>query len=270
MPKQWAIISNLLGLCFAGMLCACGGGGGPSVSRPVVVEAPPPPVPIVLDQLRILIVGQSISSNCNEHTYGPVDNVLQIGRDGVLKAALDPFEWADCSNGSMWMPLGKLLIEKGVAKKVVFMPIGVAGTKVRDWQAGGIAFPKLNTALTQIKEKGHIFEMALWHQGSSDIGTDKNEYAAGLGAVISYINANAHIERWVIALHSRCYGSYDKNIEDVQRSFATSGVGFYLGPNNNLLGEEYRLSDKCHLNELGQEEMAKMWFDSIKTALNSK
>jgi hypothetical protein len=269
MLKEYVMAKYLVGLFVLAALCACGGGG--ANSSPVPITPPPTPAPVVLDQLRIFVVGQSISSNCNEHKFGPIDNVFQIGRDGEVKLASDPFEWADCSNGSMWMPLGKLLIERGIAKKVVFMPIGVGGTKVRDWQEGGAAFPKLNTALAQIKQKGLVFDVALWHQGSSDIGADKNEYLTRLTSVVAYIDANAQIGRWVIAQHSRCSGSYDKNIEEAQLAFANA-LNFrrFVGPNNNLLGEEYRLSDGCHLNELGQQTMASMWFDSIKNALSIK
>lgn len=271
MPNIYLIARRLISAFVLTLLCACGGGGSPGGPMPVSDLPSLPPAPVVLDQLRIFVVGQSISSNCNERKFGPVDNVFQVGRDGEIKPAMDPFEWADCSNGSMWMPLGKLLIEGGVAKKVIFMPIGVGGTKVRDWQDGGAAFPKLNTAIAQIKQKGLSFDLALWHQGSSDIGTDKDEYSSRLTAVVGYIDSNIKIARWVIALHSRCSGSYDKNIEDAQFAFATApGFNRYLGPNNNLLGNEYRLSDGCHLNELGQQAMASMWFDSIKNALAGK
>jgi hypothetical protein len=220
-----------------------------------------------MDQLTILVVGQSISSNCNEHKFGPVDNVFQIGRDGLIKAAQDPFEWADCSNGSMWMPLGKQLIDGGIAKKVVFMPIGVGGTKVSDWQDGGLAYTKLNTVFAQIKDKGLRFDVALWHQGSSDIGTDPTDYYNRLANVVANIDAHAPIGKWIVALHSRCNGNYDQKIEEAQRHFATqTGNGHYLGPNNNLLGDEYRI-DGCHLLQKGQETMASMWYESIKSAI---
>jgi hypothetical protein len=267
----------ILGSFLLPILSACGGGGGgakPYVSdspSPVTVIPPVVQAPVVLEQLRIFVIGQSISSNCNEHKFGPVENVFQIGRDGEVKPAMDPFEWADCPNGSMWMPLGKLLIERGVAKKVVFMPIGVGGTRVRDWQEGGIAFPKLTSALSLIKQKNLSFDVALWHQGSSDVGTDKAEYTTRISAVVGYVNSNMSIGRWVIALHSRCGPAYDPNIEDAQRNFANAAVERrYLGPNNNLLGAEYRASDVCHLNQRGQQEMALLWFDSIKGALRAE
>jgi hypothetical protein len=267
-----AFVKFFLAAFFLLALGACGAGGAPSRTSGDggSVSPAPSPAPVVLDQLTVLVVGQSISSNCNEHKFGPVSGVFQIGRDGTVKAAEDPFEWADCSNGSMWMPLGKLLIDGGVTKKAVFMPIGVGGTKVSDWQAGGAAYAKLNTAIAQIKEKKIRFDFIFWHQGSSDIGTAPNEYLNRLTAVADYINANVEAKRWLVALHSRCSGQYDAAIENAQRQFINvEGKNRYLGPNTNSLDNSYRI-DGCHLTQQGQEKMASMWYSSIRTALGYK
>jgi hypothetical protein len=226
----------------------------------------PVQIPAIPEELRVLVIGQSISSNCNEYIYGAVDNVLQIGKDGVIKAAHDPFEWADCSKGSMWMPLGKRIIEGGMAKKVIFMPIGVGGTKVRDWQEGGTAFGKLNEAISVIKKNGMKFDFVFWHQGSSDIGTSKSEYTTRLLSVIDYVSRNVPVNRWLIGIHSRCWGDYDPEVEAAQFAVANaSEAGRFAGANSNLLGGEYRL-DGCHLNQRGQEQMALMWLEAIRSA----
>jgi len=239
---------------------SCGGGG----TAPA--KAPPVQTPITVDEVRILVIGQSILSNCNEFSYGPVANVFQIGRDGATKEARDPFEWADCAKGSMWMPLGQKIIEGAVAKKVVFMPIGVASTKVQDRQQGGSAFGKLNDAIALIKENGLAFDLGLWHQGSADFGMSKQEYQTRLLSVIDYVNKNLTIKRWLIGIHSRCGATYDREVEAAQVAVGNAAsAGRYPGANTNLLGNEYRF-DKCHLNKLGQEEMATMWVEAIKSA----
>jgi hypothetical protein len=252
------------------LLTACGGGGsgangnGGQSAGPSVPTAPSPK----FSNMKILVLGQSIASNCNEHLYGPVENVFQIARDGSTKPAQDPFEWADCVQGSMWMPLGKKLISNGVAINVTFMPIGVAGTPVRAWQAGGSAYEKLNNAIALVKKQGITFNYAFWLQGSADIGLDKDEYLNRLASVVDYVNSNVKIDRWVIAMHSRCSGSYDPNIEMAQRRFGDASASRrYLGPNMNSLGNEYRGADACHLNERGQEEMASLWLEAVQNSL---
>lgn len=248
------------------MLTSCGGSNSSnagSINEPVTIPAIIYPLP----ELRILVMGQSISSNCNEYKYGPIDNVFQIDSNGSVKVAADPFEWADCEKGSMWIPLGKRLIDAGIARKVTFMPIGVSGSKVEDWQANGVAFKKLNSAISLIQGKGIGFDFAFWHQGSSNIGMGKNMYMSHLGAVIDYVDERVKINRWLIGVHSRCFGAYDRNIESAQIEIGTMvKLKRYIGANSNLLGDEYR-TDGCHLKKIGQDEMAEMWLESIKSAL---
>ena len=167
----------------------------------------------------------------------------------------------------MWMPLGKRLIDAGVARKVVFMPIGVGATSVQDWQVGGVAFFKLNSAIELIRKKGIKFDFAFWHQGSSNFGTEKAVYQDRLSSVIDYVNGKIQVDRWLIAIHSRCAGVYDRNIEAAQLEIGNmNSMKRYMGANNNLLGNDFRF-DGCHLAENGQESMASMWLDSVKAAL---
>jgi hypothetical protein len=247
------------------VLTACGGG---SDGATAALPQPPIPTPTIpsIREMRILVIGQSISSNCNQFVYGKIDNVFQIGKDGAVKAAADPFEWADCDKGSMWMPLGKKIIEAGLADKVIFMPIGLGGTSVMDWMSGGRAFSKLNDAIGVIKQQKITFDFVLWHQGSSDFGTSKDDYVSRLSSVIAYVNKNVQVGKWLIAIHSRCWGTMDLNIEAAQRVVgAQAQNGHFLGPDTNTLGDEYRF-DTCHLNQRGQEQMATMWLESIKNA----
>ncbi|MDN2704562.1 hypothetical protein O0881_21500 [Janthinobacterium sp. SUN100] len=260
------IIKCMLAIFLGLVMASCGGGSSGSYSSP----SDPVSLPVVtypLPELRFLVIGQSISSNCNEYKYGPVDNVFQIGSNGSVKAAADPFEWADCDRGSMWMPLGKKLIDAGIARKVIFMPIGVSGSKVEDWQVNGAAFKKLNAAISLIQGKGIDFDFAIWHQGSSNIGMEKNVYMTRLGSVIDYVNERVKINRWLIGVHSRCFGGYDRNIESAQLEMGNMPrLKRFIGANNNLLGDEYRI-DSCHLKKNGQDEMAGMWLESVKLAL---
>lgn len=192
--------------------------------------------------------------------------MFQIGLTGEVKTASDPFEWSDCKQGAMWMPLGKLLIDTGLASKVTFMPIGIGGTTVADWQEGGAAFPKLNTALNLITQRGIKFDYAFWHQGSSDFGTVPNVYETRLAAVIKFVARNIQVEKWLVAVHSRCSGKWDRDIEAAQlRVSAPAGDNIFRGPDNNSLDDTYRF-DGCHLNARGQEAMAGLWLESIKHA----
>jgi hypothetical protein len=245
-------------------LISCGGNTSVEATTPPVAVDPTPA------NLNILVIGQSISSNCNDFIYGPSANVMQIAKDGSIKAAQDPFEWADCTKGSMWMPLGKRIIEARIAKQVTFMPIGVAGSKIADWQSGGPDFGKLNEAINLVKKNGVSFDFAIWHQGSADFGMSRNEYATRLLSIISYVNQKIPVKRWLIGVHSRCWGGYDAEIEAAQRSVADAPASNrYLGANTNTLDDSLRV-DQCHLNQKGQEQAAALWLDAIQNASAGK
>lgn len=247
-------------------LSACSGGGHDGRDSMPVPTKPTFPTK---DEIKILVIGQSVSSNCNEFVYGPSENVFQIGRDGSVKPARDPFEWADCNMGAMWMPLGKNIIEAGIAKKVTFMPIGVGSTKVEGWKPGGVAYPKLNAAIAMINKEKLKFDFAFWHQGSSNSGDARDDYQNKLIDVIKYVNSNVPVEKWLVAVHSRCGSVYDTNIEAAQVLVGQRrDLGVYPGPNNNSLDNSFRF-DNCHLNLRGQERMAALWLEAMTLALNS-
>jgi hypothetical protein len=217
-------------------------------------------------EVRILVIGQSIASNCNEKVYGPSPNVFQVGLSGEIRAASDPFDWADCKRGSIWMPLGKLLIDTGRASKVTFMPIGSGGTSVADWQEGGRAYAKLNSAIGVIRQGRIQFDYAFWYQGSSDFGTSHSVYASRLNSVIAYITKSVKIKRFLISTHSRCFGIWDRDIEAAQLDVIRAAQGkIFLGANSNSLDHSYRF-DTCHLNFRGQEEMARLWLEAMENA----
>ncbi|QWL59276.1 hypothetical protein HQ400_14300 [Aeromonas jandaei] len=221
-------------------------------------------------QISILIIGQSISANCNEYIFGERDGIYQYDKEGKIIKARDPFIWADCKGGSMWMPLGDKIIKSHIASSVIFMPIGVGGTKVSDWLEGGETYKKLELALNLIRKKHIKFDYIFWHQGTSDIGTDPALYKKNFLRLTKIVKqAIPDNTPWLIARHSMCSGNFDQKIEAIQTDIAIGSPFFHEGPNNNILDEKYRF-DNCHLNKLGQEKMADMWLESLKNSIKKR
>ncbi len=211
----------------------------------------------------ILVVGQSISSNCNEYKYKEIQGVYQVNLVGEVVPALDPFLWSDCKQGSMWIPLGGKIISLGLAKSVTFMPIGVGGTSVQDWLPQGRAFEKLGKAIRVANSSNIRFDYAFWHQGSSDVGRSPQAYAQNLSQVLRYISLNIKIDKWIIARHSKCGTHFDEMISKAQYQASLNYLARrFPGPDNNELGYEFRF-DGCHLNKTGQEKMADLWLGSM-------
>ena len=88
-PNKFNIAASLV---LFGLLASCGGnsnGGQNSTSTAQNLALSVKKLP-----LKILVIGQSISSNCNEFKFSAVTGVNQVSLDGVEKSAADPFEWA--------------------------------------------------------------------------------------------------------------------------------------------------------------------------------
>lgn len=89
----------------------------------------------------LLIIGQSISSNCNQKNLAQKMVLTGIWFSWEYNKAQDPLIWADCTEGSLWIPMGKELIERKITDQVNLLQIGVSGTKVQDWLPAGKSLP---------------------------------------------------------------------------------------------------------------------------------
>ena len=218
----------------------------------------------VNDTLVLFSFGQSISSNFNEKTYSSHEHVYTLDEKGECVLAQDPLPIADGKAGSMWMPLAGKIIESGSAKNVLLVSIGVGGSAIERWTTKGDLSQHLETSLEMLNKLKIPISMFLWHQGTSNMGTLPDTYHDNFLAITKTIRDKGYSSPILVAIHSRCFGSYDKNLEAAQNLLAQRHQdGLFLGANTNLLDESYRF-DTCHLNAKGQEQAAQLWFNAIK------
>lgn len=228
------------------------------------------PVLGMAKSVSVLVVGQSISSNCNDYKFSMVAGVKQVDLSGQIVPAVDPFAWADCKGGAVWIPMGKQLVIQRIYDEVIFMPIGVSGSSVKDWLPNGRAHEKLKQALRLIKDKKIKIDYIFWYQGSSDMGGNPYEYRRGVLKIYAEIKDTVGAKPMLVARHSRC-GAMDKKIEMAQNTIISSNVQrYFAGPNTNDLDNKYRMADLCHLNKLGQEKVGEMWAEALLKAINAK
>jgi hypothetical protein len=185
---------------------------------------------------------------------------------GGVKPALDPFEWSDCSAGSIWMPLGDQLISSGMATRVFFMPIAVAHATARDWLPGGTAFGKLTTAIDLANRNKIKFDYAFWQQGDSDTRTPGRQYYQQMRDVIKYVSLNLKVGKWIVARGAGCAENTRKEIVNSQLTIGRQPLyRRYAGPDSSTLLPSDR-SGGCGLSENGQWKMAALWAESIRAA----
>ncbi len=220
-------------------------------------------------EVYVLALGQSLAANCNEHVYGAVPGVFLLGGDGSERPAADPLEGSDCRQGSMWMPMARQMVATGLADRVVLVPVGVSGAKVNDWTPGGAAFARLQGSLVAARQRGVVFDFALWHQGEQEATTSREAYRSAMSRVMREVSVSVPVRHWLVARHSRCSGQVSPEVAEAQQELSGNPVlRRFAGPDTDRLGSAYRM-DGCHLNHAGQEEMARRWVDSMHQALAS-
>lgn len=227
--------------------------------------------------LTILVVGQSLSANSGGHRYTePVPNLYQIDLQGNRVPAKDPMLWASSDGGTLWMPLGRKILQAKLADSVTFMPIGKGGTSLENWLTpGSYVNGKMYRALDIINQKNIRFDYVFFLQGSSDTQTPAKEYATRFYTLHHIIQGrlkkSGSDPAWIVARHSRCDKLVSEPIWYVQQAIGLrdNQKHYFVGPDINSVGMQYR-RDRCHLNQAGQELVSDMWLESLQAAMRKQ
>lgn len=216
--------------------------------------------------VSVLIIGQSVSANCNEFKFGPSSGVFQYDLDGGVVPAVDPLLWADCDSGSIWMPFSERLRKYTNADRVILMSVGVRGSSIDEWFDSGVGGKKLKRVIEISKLNKISYDYAIWLQGTANIGMDGFYYREKLRRLIAIFSRDFRVEKWLIAIHSRCFGLIDQGIAEAQAFVARAHrQRRFVGANMNLISDDLRF-DGCHLNKDGQLFAADMWLKAVVDA----
>lgn len=216
--------------------------------------------------IHVLVLGEAASANCNSRLYGEQAGVYQIGKDGLEKPARDPLDWADCAGGSIWIPVGREMIRAGMAKRVVFMSIGMANSRAQDWIKGGRAFGRLESAMQVVSARKIKFDYVFWYQGMSDSDSSGQRYVSDLTGVIKNLIPSVPGAKWIIAQSAGCSGRVSNRILAAQRRVSAYPLfNRFLGPDLSFL-ENATLGGQCALTQDAQEKAAGLWVGSLVNA----
>jgi hypothetical protein len=214
--------------------------------------------------IYVLVVGDQSAANCHSRMYGPVEGVYLLGEDGKERQAADPLTWSDCRAGSIWMPVAARLKQQPGVDKVVLLPVAVNGATAEDFNIGAAA-ARLSAALTAAKLRHIRFDYALWQQSMPDRSTPGNLYMNQMRKVIKSASLKITIDRWLVGSE----GCSDTPLSDVARAQVKLAKQVLLnrfpGPIDVRLDSHAQLPD-CRLTAVGQETMARYWFNAIRRA----
>jgi hypothetical protein len=219
----------------------------------------------------ILAIGQSNAGNYSNSFYTPKNKVLNYF-SGHLYKAKEPLIGADGNGGSVWTILADKVIDSGLYKMVVIIPVAVGGSSVECWSSGRCN-KKLRSTLEDLKSKGLKLTHILWHQGEADAGALKLTYKENLVKVLKTVREYKQDAPFYCSIatynslnRSNRWG-VDTNIQNAQREFVAENRNVFLGPNTDSLTHAIDRYDGQHFSNNGNFKYAKLWFNAIKNQI---
>lgn len=210
-----------------------------------------------------LVLGQSNAANHGEtrHRSGP--GVYNFYR-GKVYHALDPMLGATGKKGSVWTRLGDRLIQNGGYQSVVFAPVAMTSTRIREWTPDGKLYPRMIKTIQELQAAGLEITHLLWHQGETDAlwRTSGSDYRSRFALVLESIRREGVDAPIYVSVAT--WNSFTRStlkIADAQRALV-DGREVLSGPNTDALDYCDRY-DGTHFSTEGLDHVASLWMESL-------
>ena len=218
-----------------------------------------------------LTFGQSNAGNRGQTPYTPHNSSVLNYFEGKLYRAKDPLLGATGPGGSVWTHLGDLLIDSGLYKKVIFIPIAIGNTDIKCW-ASGECFQKLEATLRKLDSERIKLTHIFWHQGESDNleNTPKKEYKLALKIILETLRNHHQAAGFYVSIASYHNSAttkplgVDTIIRQAQKEFIAEHKGVLFGPDTDQLIYAIHRHDGVHFSDFGMKAFAALWFKAIK------
>lgn len=224
-----------------------------------------------LDEFRgsetmwLLCLGQSNAANSGDEGRGFQPNVYSY-YDGKVYAAKDPLLGATGRGSSVWTALGREIIKRKMAQKVVLVPFAVGGTSIDRWQPNDPVGSLLGRTLASLKANKIEVSFILWQQGESDSDMGSEKYSDMLLQLKTGFVVSGQHAPMIVAFASRKRRGISTAVRQGQHIAADkSPCIIFEGPDADALGRDLR-RDGIHFSTAGQDRLAVMWADNIQSA----
>jgi lysophospholipase L1-like esterase len=245
--------------------------GSPAEAPVVALNRVDPGVAYRAESAVILTFGQSNAANAGSGRYTSRHSVYTFNIfDMNYYRAVDPLPGATNDGGSVWSRLGDKLIEDGVFRSVLFVPIAAGGSYLKDW-SDGYCHRRLKLALARLKRAGIHVDMLCWHQGEADanrVMTTTEEYIDGFHRIAQQIRSAGVQAPIYVAVASVCANdvhpcqNHDQ-VRNAQQKLVSLRDGLLPGPDTDQFTGDFR-QDGCHFSEKGLEAVAQAWLECVK------
>jgi hypothetical protein len=210
-----------------------------------------------------LTFGQSNAANNGETPLDSGPGVFNF-YDGKLYRARDPLLGATGRGGSPWTRLGDRLIESGRYRAVVFAPIAVGQTLIRQWVPGGEWHHRIVDTIRDLERAELKISHLLWHQGESDAKqhTSGVEYSDHFASMLESIRLEGVDAPIYVSVATWTRGTHSVGeIADAQRSLVDHRK-ILSGPDTDAMGFCGRF-DGTHFSTDGLVQVADLWMNAL-------
>jgi hypothetical protein len=224
------------------------------------------------DCATFLVLGNSSAGNHHGETnrvserevYG-----LDFLRMRCSKAA-DPLLGASGSGGSIWSRLGDQLIEKGFCRRVLFMPLALAGSEVTDWIPGASRHCRVALALSRLRKELCSpllpFTAVLWHPGHVE-KLSPHAYRLHCSDVVADLRAQGIFAPVFVAVArekrlATKLVSQEADAGPLELGLVDPSLGVLAGPDLETIGEDMRIRGH-RFSGRGLEHAAELWLEVI-------
>ena len=215
-----------------------------------------------------LTLGQSNAANSSNSYYSPKNNVLNY-YDGKLYKAKEPLIGAGGDGGCVWTILADKMIDSGLCKKVIIIPIAVGSTNIENWAKGECNI-KLRNTLDDLNRHNIKLTYVLWHHGEANNGTSKESYKENLRAILKTIREKNQTAPFFCSIASYNFLAttkplgIDSSIQNAQKEFISENENVLRGPNTDILIYAIDRHDSQHFSQFGNFRYANLWLTAIK------
>jgi hypothetical protein len=201
----------------------------------------------------VVTLGQSNSANFAAGRYR-ADVVNFNLYDGKCYRAADPLVGASGDGGNFATRLGDILIERRLAERVIFAPVGMGNTRIEDWSSGGVFNQRIKVLIRRLFDAGIRPDLILWQQGEGNAGDDDpggRNYRRHLLEVVQTFRNYEITAPVVIALCTLC-GDPHPNAESARAGQRTALAEVDLRRRSPTISDWSAKGMKCWLNSDGR------------------
>lgn len=210
-----------------------------------------------------LVVGQSLLANHNGALHSPSSTKVQNLNpyDGTVYQMKNEVLGASGSgNGSILPYLGDKLITAGTFDRVIFVPVAIGGSAMRDWEPAGMLFHRLVVAILRAREKGYAISGVIFELGQSDqmLGTSQAAWQSSFQRMLDGARGYGFNGPWFVARCSMLSNVTSSTVRAAQAA-VVDNVNVFAGPDIDTLTSSTNRSDGTHLTATGANGSAALW-----------